>query len=46
MCGCNITIIDQANIIDIERLFSLKKKGATKQLWINDFLKISNANST
>jgi hypothetical protein len=44
--GQAITIRDQANVVNIERLlFSLKKKkSATKQMWINDFLKISNAN--
>jgi hypothetical protein len=29
---------DKAKIVNIERLlFSLKRKGATKQMWINDF---------
>jgi hypothetical protein len=33
-------IRDQANVVNIERLlFSLKKKGATKQMRINDFFK-------
>jgi hypothetical protein len=47
MYGHNITIRDQANIVNIEKLlFSLKKKNVAKQMWINDFLKISNANWT
>jgi hypothetical protein len=34
----HITIRDQANVVNIERLlFSLKKKGATKQMSIIDF---------
>jgi hypothetical protein len=38
MYGHDITIRDQANVVNIERLlFSLKKKGAAKQMWINDF---------
>jgi hypothetical protein len=41
----DITKRDQANIVNIERLlFSLKRKGATKQMSINDFFfKRSNA---
>jgi hypothetical protein len=36
-----------ANIVNIERLlFSLKRKGAAKQMRINDFLQIINANWT
>jgi hypothetical protein len=36
----DITEIDQANIVSIQiLLFSLKSKGATKQIQINDFLK-------
>jgi hypothetical protein len=47
MYGHDITIRDQAKVVNTERLlFSLKKKGVTKQMWINDFLKISNANWT
>jgi hypothetical protein len=47
MYGHDITIRDQANVVNIERLlFSLKKKGATKQMWINVFLEINNANWT
>jgi hypothetical protein len=35
-----ITERDQANIVNIESLlFKLKRKGATKQMKINDFLK-------
>jgi hypothetical protein len=38
MYGHDITIRDQANVVNIERLLlSLKKKGDTKQMWINDF---------
>jgi hypothetical protein len=40
MYGHDITIRDQANVVNIERLlFSLKNKGATKQMGINDFFK-------
>jgi hypothetical protein len=39
MYGHDITIRDQANVVNIERLFNLKKKGAAKQMWINDFFK-------
>jgi hypothetical protein len=40
MYGYDITIRDKENIVNIERLlFSLKKKGAAKQMWINDFFK-------
>jgi hypothetical protein len=40
MYGHDVTIRHQVNVIDIERLlFSLKKTGATKQMWINDFFK-------
>jgi hypothetical protein len=40
MYGPDIIIRDQANVVNIERLlFSLKKKGATKQIRINDFFK-------
>jgi hypothetical protein len=40
MYAHDITERDQANIVDIESLlFNLKKKGATKQMKINDFLK-------
>jgi hypothetical protein len=40
MYARNITERDQANIVNIERLlFNLKRKGATKQMKINDFLK-------
>jgi hypothetical protein len=36
----DITERDQANTVNIERLlFSLKRKGATKQMKINDFFK-------
>jgi hypothetical protein len=36
----HITKRDQANIVNIESLlFNLKRKGATKQMKINDFLK-------
>jgi hypothetical protein len=36
----HITKRDQANIVNIESLlFKLKRKGATKQMKINDFLK-------
>jgi hypothetical protein len=39
MYGHDITR-DQANVVNIEKLlFSLKKKGAAKQLWINDVFK-------
>jgi hypothetical protein len=38
MYAHDITERDQANVINIERLlFSLKRKGATKQMRINDF---------
>jgi hypothetical protein len=40
MYGQDITIRYQVCIVNLERfLFSLKKKGATKQMWINDFFK-------
>jgi hypothetical protein len=40
MYAHNITKRDQANIVNIERLlFSLKRKGATTQMRINDFFK-------
>jgi 2-keto-4-pentenoate hydratase/2-oxohepta-3-ene-1,7-dioic acid hydratase in catechol pathway len=40
MCAHDITERDQANIVNIESLlFKLKRKGATKQMTINDFLK-------
>jgi hypothetical protein len=40
MYAHDITKRDQVNIVNIERLlFSLKRKGATKQMRINDFLK-------
>jgi hypothetical protein len=40
MYGQDIIIRDQVNVVNIERLlFSLKKNGATKQMWINDFFK-------
>jgi hypothetical protein len=40
MYAHDITERDQANIVNIESLlFKLKRKGATKQLKINDFLK-------
>jgi hypothetical protein len=48
MYGHDITIRDQTNVVNIERLlFSLKKKGAAKQRRkLITFLKISNANWT
>jgi hypothetical protein len=43
----HITIRDQANVVNIERLlFSLKKKGASNKCGLMTFLKISNANWT
>jgi hypothetical protein len=40
MYGHDITIRDQENVVNIERLlFSFKRKGAAKQRWINDFFK-------
>jgi hypothetical protein len=40
MYAHDITERDQANIVNIESLlFNLKRKGATKQMKINDFLK-------
>jgi hypothetical protein len=46
MYAHDITERDQANIVNIESLlFSLKWKGATKQMKINDFLK-KNAKKT
>jgi hypothetical protein len=40
MSAHDITKRDQANVINIERLlFSLKRKGVTKQMRINDFFK-------
>jgi hypothetical protein len=43
----HITKRDQANTFNTERfLFSLKRKGATTQMRINDFFKRSNANWT
>jgi hypothetical protein len=40
MCAHDITSRDQANIVNTERLlFSLKRKGATKQMRINGFFK-------
>jgi hypothetical protein len=40
MYAHDITERDQANIVNIESLlFNLKRKGATKQTKINDFLK-------
>jgi hypothetical protein len=43
----DITKRDQANIVNIEMLvFSLKMKGATKQMRLNDFVRKSNANWT
>jgi hypothetical protein len=40
MYAHDITERDQANIVHIESLlFNLKRKGATKQIKINDFLK-------
>jgi hypothetical protein len=47
MYAHDITKRDQVNIVNIERsLFSLKRKGATKEIRIDDFLKRSNANWT
>jgi hypothetical protein len=40
MYAHNITERDQANIVNIESLlFKLKRKGATKQMKINEFIK-------
>jgi hypothetical protein len=40
MYAHDITKRDQVNIVNIERLlFSLKRKGATEQMMINDFIK-------
>jgi hypothetical protein len=40
MYGHDVTITDQANVVNTEKLLiSFKKKGAAKQMWINDFFK-------
>jgi hypothetical protein len=39
MYAHDITERNQANIVNIERLFNLKRKGATKQMRINDLFK-------
>jgi hypothetical protein len=40
MYAHDITKRDQVNIVNIERLlFSLKRKGVTKQMRINDYFK-------
>jgi hypothetical protein len=47
MYAHNITKRDKANIVNIESLlFKLKRKGSTKQMKNNDFLKKSNAKWT
>jgi hypothetical protein len=39
MYGHDITIRDQANVVNIERFIIQFEKGDTKQMWINDFFK-------